>query len=87
MVNREVEGKVYAGKERVDRVLALKTATSWAAEYVYRQNVLGTLERGKYADLLVLNSDYFTVPEREIRKVKPVLTMVGGKIVFQAPNF
>jgi predicted amidohydrolase YtcJ len=87
MVNREVEGKVYAGKERVDRVLALKTATSWAAEYVYRQNVLGTLERGKYADLLVLNSDYFTVPEREIRKVKPVLTMVGGKILFQAPNF
>src|SRR5262245_40240713 len=87
MVNREVEGKVYAGKERVDRVLALKTATSWAAEYVYRQNVLGTLERGKYADLLVLNSDYFTVPEREIRKVKPLLTMVGGKIVNQEPNF
>ena len=87
MVNREVEGKVYAGKERVDRVIALKTATSWAAEYVYRQNLLGTLERGKHADLLVLNSDYFTVPEREIRKVKPLLTMVGGKIVFQAPNF
>jgi predicted amidohydrolase YtcJ len=35
----------------------------------------------------VLNSDYFTVPEREIRKVKPLLTMVGGKIVFQADNF
>jgi predicted amidohydrolase YtcJ len=87
MINREVEGKVYAGKERVDRVIALKTATSWAAEYVYRQNVLGTLERGKHADLLVLSSDYFTVPEREIRKVKPLLTMVGGKIVFQAPNF
>jgi predicted amidohydrolase YtcJ len=87
MVNREIEGKIYAGRERIDRVLALKTATSWAAEYVHRENVLGTLERGKYADLLVLNSDYFTVPEREIRKVKPLLTMVGGKIVFQADNF
>lgn len=87
MVNREIEGKVYNGKERVDRVLALKTATVWAAEYVEREKVLGSLERGKYADLLVLNSDYFTVPEREIRKVKPLLTMVGGKIVFQAPNF
>ena len=42
---------------------------------------------GKYADLLVLSNDYFTVPEKEIRKVKPLLTMVGGKIVFQAPNF
>ncbi|HEX9270840.1 MAG TPA: amidohydrolase family protein, partial [Candidatus Binatia bacterium] len=52
-----------------------------------REKVLGSLERGKYADLLVLNSDYFTVPEREIRKIKPMLTMVGGKIVYQAPNF
>ena len=87
MVNREVEGKVYTGKERVDRVLALKTGTVWAAEYVEREKVLGSLERGKYADLVVLNNDYFTVPEREIRKIKPLLTMVGGKIVFQADNF
>jgi predicted amidohydrolase YtcJ len=87
MVNREIEGKVYSGKERVDRVLALKTGTSWAAEYVEREKVLGSLERGKYADLLVLNNDYFTIPEREIRKIKPLLTMVGGKIVYQAPNF
>jgi len=87
MVNREVEGKVYTGKERVDRVLALKTGTVWAAEYVEREKVLGSLERGKYADLVVLNNDYFTVPEREIRKIKPLLNMVGGKIVFQADNF
>ena len=87
MVNREIEGKVYTGKERVDRVLALKTGTVWAAEYVEREKVLGSLERGKYADLVVLNNDYFTVPEREIRKIKPLLTMVGGKIVFQADNF
>ncbi|HWP56852.1 MAG TPA: amidohydrolase family protein [Candidatus Acidoferrales bacterium] len=87
MVNREVEGKVYAGRERVDRVIALKTATSWAAEYVLRQNVLGTLERGKYADLLVLNADYFTVPEKEIKKIRPLMTMVGGKIVYQAQDF
>jgi predicted amidohydrolase YtcJ len=87
LVNREVEGKVYTGKERIDRVVALKMGTSWAAEYVHRENVLGTLERGKYADLLVLNNDYFTVPEREIRKIKPLLTMVGGKIVYQAQDF
>ena len=87
MVNREIEGKVYSGKERVDRVLALKTATVWAAEYVEREKVLGSLESGKYADLLVLNSDYFAVPEKEIKQVKPLLTIVGGKIVFQAPNF
>jgi predicted amidohydrolase YtcJ len=87
LVNREVEGKIYAGKERINRVLALKMSTTWAAEYVEREKVLGSLEHGKFADLLVLNSDYFTVPEKEIKKVKPLLTIVGGKIVFQDKNF
>jgi hypothetical protein len=62
-------------------------STNWAAEYVLRADKLGSLERGKLADLLVLDRDYFTVPEREIRKIKPLLTVVGGKIVHQAPNF
>jgi predicted amidohydrolase YtcJ len=87
LVNREVEGKVYNGRERIDRVRALKMSTSWAAEYVQRQNLLGSLERGKFADLLILDNDYFSVPERDIRKIKSLLTMVGGKIVHQAPNF
>jgi predicted amidohydrolase YtcJ len=87
LVNREVEGKVYNGRERIDRVRALKMSTNWAAEYVLRQNLLGSLERGKFADLLVLDNDYFSVPEREIRKIKPLLTMVGGKVVYQASNY
>ena len=87
LVNREVEGKVYNGRERIDRVRALKMSTNWAAEYVRRQDLLGSLERGKLADLLILDHDYFSVPEREIRKIKPLLTMVGGKIVHQASNF
>lgn len=87
LVNREVEGKVYNGKERVDRVIALKMSTNWAAEYVLRADKIGSLERGKLGDLLVLDRDYFTVPEREIRKIKSLLTVVGGKIVHQAPNF
>ena len=49
IVNREVEGKVYNGRERIDRVRALKMATIWAAEYVQRQDRLGSLERGKLA--------------------------------------
>jgi predicted amidohydrolase YtcJ len=87
LVNREVEGKVYNGRERIDRVRALKMSTSWAAEYVQRQNLLGSLERGKFADLLILDNDYFSVPEREIRKIKSLVTMVGGKIVYQTSNF
>jgi hypothetical protein len=36
---------------------------------------------GKQADLLVLDKDYFTVPDAEMRRILPVLTMVDGTIV------
>ena len=81
LVTRSVNGKVYAGREKIDRVTALKMATVWASEYVLKEKVLGSLEPGKLADLLVLNRDYFTVPETEIGTVTPVLTIVAGKIV------
>ena len=45
---------------------------------------LGTLEAGKYADLLVLDRDYLTVPIDDIRNVQPEMTMVGGRVVYQA---
>jgi len=42
---------------------------------------------GKLADLVVLDRDYPTVPSDQIKDVKPVMTMVGGKIVYDAgPN-
>jgi hypothetical protein len=42
---------------------------------------LGTLEEGKWADLVVLDRDYFTIPEIDILRIQPLLTMVGGKVV------
>ena len=59
----------------------MKMMTSWPAEYVLREDRIGTLQPGKLADLLVLNADYFTVPEDKIPTVYPVMTVVGGKIL------
>ncbi|HWP56856.1 MAG TPA: amidohydrolase family protein [Candidatus Acidoferrales bacterium] len=87
LVNREVDGKVYAGKERIDRVLALKMSTIWAAEYVLRENVLGSLEPGKFADIIVVDKDYLTIPDKEIGTTKVLLTLVGGKIVHRSEQF
>src|ERR1700761_6210542 len=42
----------------------------------------GTLEPGKLADLAVLSADYLTAPVNEVGKIRSVLTMVGGKVVF-----
>jgi hypothetical protein len=47
----------------------------------------GTLEPGKFADLAVLSSDYLTAPVKEIGKIKSVLTMVGGEVVYASGPF
>mgnify|MGYP001331731267 FL=1 len=59
----------------------MKLWTSWAAEYVTKPDQLGTLEVGKFADLLVIDRDYFTVPVDDILKVHPLMTVMGGDIV------
>ena len=45
---------------------------------------LGTLESGKLADLVVLDRDYMTIPVDDIRKIRPVMTMTGGRIVYES---
>ncbi|MCZ6877059.1 MAG: amidohydrolase family protein, partial [Acidobacteria bacterium] len=80
-ITRLHRGVVHQPDERIDRVHALKMWTSWASEYVLKEDELGTLEVGKFADLVVLDRDYFTIPVNDILKVRTPLTMVGGKII------
>ena len=54
------------------------------AYFVFQEGNLGSLAPGKYADLLVLDRDYLTVPEGEIKDIRPLITMVGGKVVYDA---
>ncbi len=84
LVNRAVEGRIFAGSERVHRVQALKMSTAWAAEYVLREDVLGSLEKGKFADFIVIDKDYLDIPAGELGSIQALLTVVGGKIVYQA---
>jgi predicted amidohydrolase YtcJ len=83
LLTREAAGKVWNLNERIDRMTALKMYTRWAAEYVLRENVLGSIEPGKWADLIVLDRDYLTIPENEMGKTQVLLTMVGGKIIHE----
>lgn len=72
------------GKEQsIDRRQALRMVTSSAARFIGEENMLGSIERGKYADLVVLNGDYMGVPDDQIDELSPVLTIVGGKVVFE----
>ena len=80
-VTRKHDGVVWQPDERIDRVHALKMWTSWAAEYVVKEDQLGTLEEGKFADLIILDRDYLTVPVDDLLKIRVPMTMVGGKIM------
>lgn len=70
--------------ETVSREEALIAHTRSNAWLAFREQDLGSLERGKFADLLVLDRDYLDVPVAEIRAIRPLITMVGGEIVHRA---
>jgi predicted amidohydrolase YtcJ len=58
--------------------------TMGSADVDFVDDKLGSIEPGKLADLAVLSEDYLTIPEDAIRNLKCTLTMVDGKIVYQA---
>ena len=74
----------YQPDEVITREEALIAHTRSNARILFMEEDLGTLEAGKYADLLVLDRDYLTVPIDDIRNVQPEMTMVGGRVVYQA---
>ena len=71
-------------KQTITREGALVAHTRSNAPFLFQEGNLGSLAPGKYADLLVLDRDYLTVPVDEIKDIKPVLTMVSGRIVYDA---
>src|SRR5690606_30157626 len=62
--------------QQISRQQALHLYTVGNAWYLNRENDLGSIEPGKLADLLVLDKDYFTVSDDEMRRIQPVLTVV-----------
>ena len=83
-----VTGKMVGGhhvnRQTISREEALIAHTRNNGYIVFQEANLGSIQNGKYADLLVLDRDYLTVPEDQIKDIKPVITMVGGKVVYEA---
>jgi len=79
--------KLWSGKARLDRTTALRLWTHGSAWFSGEAEVKGRLLPGQYADLAVLSADYFSVPEAEIRQIRSVLTVTGGRIVYAEGDF
>ena len=83
-----VTGKMVGGtkalRQPISREDALIAHTRKNAYFVFQENNLGSIQPGKLADLLVLDRDYLTIPADQIKDIKPVMTMVGGRVVYDA---
>ncbi len=83
-----VTGKMVGGtkvlRQTIDREDALIAHTRKNAYLVFQEDNLGSIQSGKLADLVALDRDYLTVPVDQIKDIKPVMTIVGGRIVYDS---
>jgi predicted amidohydrolase YtcJ len=79
--------KTRGDAEAPSRRQALEMYTRNSAFMANDDDRRGTLEPGKFADLAVLSADYLTAPVKEIGRIKSVLTMVGGNVVYASAPF
>jgi Predicted metal-dependent hydrolase with the TIM-barrel fold len=82
VARKTTQGKVVHAEERITRQEALRMHTISAAWLQFADTTRGSLAPGKLADLVVIDRDYLTIPEDEIRHIQPVLTIIDGKIAY-----
>ena len=70
--------------ENLTREEALRLYTVGSAWFSFDEGRKGSIELGKLADLAVLNADYLTVPDDQIRALESLLTVVGGREIYTA---
>ena len=86
-VNRvRSSGKVINPEERITVEEAIRAVTITPAYSTFEENLKGSIEPGKLADLVVLDGDILTVPSLEIRDIAVLRTMMGGEFVYVNPD-
>ncbi|MGA8888499.1 MAG: amidohydrolase family protein, partial [Pseudolabrys sp.] len=79
---KNAAGKLVNGGQQITREEAIRLYTVNNGWFLKEEANLGSIEVGKFGDVVVLSDDYFKVPDEMIRKLHPVLTIVDGKVVY-----
>jgi hypothetical protein len=74
----------FGTAESVDVHTALRSYTIWAARQLFLEERIGSIETGKDADLAVWDRDPYRIPADDLKNLKCELTIMGGRIVYQA---
>src|SRR5579871_216197 len=84
---KNAAGELINPGQQITRQEALRLYTAENGWYTHEENTLGTIEPGKLADVAVLSDDYFNatkVPDEALKRLKSVLTIIGGAVVYDA---
>ena len=73
----------YEPGEKMTRSQALRSYTLDAAYAAFEEKIKGSIEPGKLADFTIFSQDLMTVPEGDLLKTEVVMTVVGGKVLFE----
>jgi predicted amidohydrolase YtcJ len=77
-------GVAINADQKITRQEVLKLYTANNGWFLHEENQIGTIEPGRLGDLVVLSHDYFAVPDEDLKKIRSVLSVVGGRIVYDA---
>ena len=86
ITRKTTDGTVFNPEERISREQALKMWTWNGAFLTFDEDVKGSIEPGKFADLAVISKDYLTCPVDGIKDIEALATIVGGKVVYERAN-
>jgi predicted amidohydrolase YtcJ len=84
VTRKDPTGKVFGADQALTREEALRLYTQAGPHYTFDEKKKGTIEPGKLADMVVLSADYLTVPQEQIKDIKPVMTIVNDQVVYTA---
>ncbi|MGB0387054.1 MAG: amidohydrolase [Ardenticatenaceae bacterium] len=83
VTRKNILGQYVAPDQAITRQEALRAYTIGGTWLTREEHLKGTLELGKLADITVLDRDYFTVPDEQIKEIEAQMTIVGGKTVWK----
>lgn len=83
---KTLDGKVWLPSHSLTVEEAIRAYTVLPPRAVQRDDRLGTIEVGKYADLVILSEDPFTIPKERVGEITVDQTIVAGKIVYTRTN-
>jgi len=84
VTRKDPNGDVYGADQAITREEALRLYTNAGPYFTQEQDLKGSIEVGKLADMVVLSADFLTIPDEEIKDLTAVKTVVGGKVVYDA---